>query len=112
MRTFHDSMISGARYHLVATYSVMKPAWFSSGWATRANPKSHTCVYVEKRGCEGGVPRHHAHRSTWRCTLPQVYITLRMLRRARSRDGWVEKTRPVAQEEAARTTVRIRRVCT
>ena len=40
--SFQDSMISGARYHRVATYSVMKPEWFSSGCATRASPKSHT----------------------------------------------------------------------
>ena len=41
--SFHESMISGARYHRVATYSVMNPEWFSSGCATRASPKSHTC---------------------------------------------------------------------
>ena len=34
------SMISGARYHLVATYSVRKPVWSCSGSATRARPKS------------------------------------------------------------------------
>ena len=40
--SFQESIISGARYQRVATYSVMKPAWFSSGCATRASPKSHT----------------------------------------------------------------------
>lgn len=34
------SMISGALYHLVATYSVKKPVWSCSGSATRAKPKS------------------------------------------------------------------------
>ena len=33
-------MISGARYHLVATYSVRKPVWSWSGSATLAKPKS------------------------------------------------------------------------
>eukprot|EP01139_Manchomonas_bermudensis_P001392 Amastigsp_a1887_57.p7 type:complete len:105 gc:universal Amastigsp_a1887_57:571-885(+) len=36
----HESMTSGARYHRVATYSVINPAWFCSGSATRASPKS------------------------------------------------------------------------
>ena len=34
------SIISGALYHLVATYSVKIPLWSCSGSATRANPKS------------------------------------------------------------------------
>ena len=34
------SMISGARYQRVATYSVKKPVWSWSGSATRAKPKS------------------------------------------------------------------------
>ena len=37
---FELSMISGARYHLVATYSVKNPVWSWLGSATRANPKS------------------------------------------------------------------------
>lgn len=36
------NMISGARYHLVATYSVMKPELSSWEAAERARPKSHT----------------------------------------------------------------------
>lgn len=39
----NESMTSGARYHLVATYSVMKPCSF--GWAVTddlARPKSQT----------------------------------------------------------------------
>ena len=49
MRTFvyclNVNMISGARYHLVATYSVMKPVSVPLGSAVftdRASPKSHT----------------------------------------------------------------------
>ena len=38
--TFELSMISGARYQRVATYSVRKPVWSCSGSATRASPKS------------------------------------------------------------------------
>ena len=41
----NDSMISGARYHRVATYSVMKPASLPSGFVERvlrASPKSAT----------------------------------------------------------------------
>lgn len=34
------SMISGARYQRVATYSVRKPVWSCSGSAIRASPKS------------------------------------------------------------------------
>lgn len=34
------SMISGARYHLVATYSVMNPELSSEEAAERARPKS------------------------------------------------------------------------
>lgn len=40
-----DSMISGARYHRVATYSVMTPTSFPAGtlvWMLRAKPKSQT----------------------------------------------------------------------
>lgn len=36
-------MISGALYHLVATYSVKKPVWSWLGSATRASPKSQIC---------------------------------------------------------------------
>src|SRR3954471_410940 len=36
------SIISGARYHLVATYSVMKPELSSLEAAERARPKSQT----------------------------------------------------------------------
>lgn len=35
------SIISGARYQRVATYSVKKPVWSCSGSATLASPKSH-----------------------------------------------------------------------
>ncbi len=41
----NDSMISGARYHRVATYSVMRPASFPLGFVERvlrARPKSQT----------------------------------------------------------------------
>lgn len=38
--TLELSIISGALYHLVATYSVRKPAWLCSGSATLAKPKS------------------------------------------------------------------------
>lgn len=38
--TFELSMISGARYQRVATYSVRKPVWSCSGSAIRARPKS------------------------------------------------------------------------
>lgn len=41
--TLELSMISGARYHRVATYSVRKPVWSWSGSATLANPKSQIC---------------------------------------------------------------------
>jgi hypothetical protein len=37
---FHERITSGARYHLVATYSVKKPFQSSEGLATRAKPKS------------------------------------------------------------------------
>ena len=40
-----DNMISGARYHRVATYSVIKPASLPPGFVERvlrARPKSHT----------------------------------------------------------------------
>ena len=37
-------MISGARYHLVATYSVRKPTWSSSIAAPRASPKSQIFI--------------------------------------------------------------------
>lgn len=45
MYILNDSMISGARYHRVATYSVMKPASLPSGFVERvlrASPKSAT----------------------------------------------------------------------
>lgn len=38
--TLELSMISGARYQRVATYSVRNPVWSWSGSATRAKPKS------------------------------------------------------------------------
>ena len=38
--TLELSMISGARYQRVATYSVRKPVWSCSGSAIRARPKS------------------------------------------------------------------------
>jgi hypothetical protein len=38
--TLELSIISGALYQRVATYSVRKPVWSWSGSATRANPKS------------------------------------------------------------------------
>ena len=41
----NDSMISGARYHRVATYSVMRPTSFPPGFVERvlrASPKSQT----------------------------------------------------------------------
>jgi hypothetical protein len=41
--TFEFSMISGALYHRVATYSVRNPVWSWSGSATLAKPKSHIC---------------------------------------------------------------------
>lgn len=37
------SIISGARYHLVATYSVKMPVWSCCGSATLAKPKSQIC---------------------------------------------------------------------
>ncbi|KAH3680379.1 hypothetical protein WICPIJ_008295 [Wickerhamomyces pijperi] len=40
--SWNVSMISGARYHLVATYSVMKPKLFSVEAMDLARPKSHT----------------------------------------------------------------------
>ncbi len=40
MYCFQERITSGARYHLVATYSVKKPFQSSEGLATRANPKS------------------------------------------------------------------------
>jgi len=43
------SMISGARYHLVATYSVKKPVWSWFGSATRARPKSQ--IYKQTHRC-------------------------------------------------------------
>lgn len=39
-RTFELSIISGALYQRVATYSVKKPVWSCSGSAIRARPKS------------------------------------------------------------------------
>ena len=45
-------MISGALYHLVATYSVSIPVWSCSGSAILAKPKSHI---LEER--EGGRER-------------------------------------------------------
>lgn len=41
--TLELSMISGARYQRVATYSVRNPVWSWSGSATRAKPKSQIC---------------------------------------------------------------------
>lgn len=43
MLTLELSMISGARYQRVATYSVRNPVWSWSGSATRAKPKSQIC---------------------------------------------------------------------
>ncbi len=40
MYSWKVSMISGALYHLVATYSVMKPKLFSLEAIDLANPKS------------------------------------------------------------------------
>ncbi|OMH83014.1 hypothetical protein AX774_g3491 [Zancudomyces culisetae] len=43
--SLYDNMISGALYHLVATYSVMSPAPSppcTSTFTPLANPKSHT----------------------------------------------------------------------
>ena len=42
-------MISGARYHLVATYSVRNPVWSWAGSATRASPKSQICRKLIKK---------------------------------------------------------------
>ena len=44
--TFELSMISGARYQRVATYSVRNPVWSCSGSATRARPKSQICTHT------------------------------------------------------------------
>ena len=48
--TFELSMISGALYQRVATYSVKKPVWSCSGSAIRARPKSQICEWC--RGSE------------------------------------------------------------
>ena len=54
----HVNMISGARYHLVATYSVMNPtASCSPTNADLANPKSQICklaVSFRRKGMRGG----------------------------------------------------------
>ena len=45
MYILNESMISGARYHLVATYSVINPTSFPCEvevLTLRAKPKSHT----------------------------------------------------------------------
>lgn len=74
------SMISGALYHLVATYSVRKPVWSWFGSATRARPKSHIC--------SGNTHTHtktiytteqtHVHTAisihSWPCTIQQPQI--------------------------------------
>ena len=64
------NMISGALYHLVATYSVMKPVSVPLGSAVltdRARPKSHTCVTYQHVSHAGGalatIPSNHSWRS-------------------------------------------------
>ena len=42
-------MISGALYHLVATYSVKNPVWSCSGSATRARPKSQIWKQTQQK---------------------------------------------------------------
>ena len=48
-------MISGALYHLVATYSVSIPVWSCSGSAILAKPKSH--ILEEREGGREGRGR-------------------------------------------------------
>lgn len=48
--TLELSMISGALYQRVATYSVKKPVWSCSGSAIRARPKSQ--IWQQHRGSE------------------------------------------------------------
>lgn len=57
--TLELSMISGARYQRVATYSVRKPVWSCSGSAIRARPKSQIWkpTQAAKLGAQGPRPR-------------------------------------------------------
>src|SRR3984957_8817378 len=71
-----DSMFSGARYHLVATYSVIKPTSLPPGklvFTLRAKPKSHTLrSQLALRSKLAGL------RSRW--TISALWIDLSALR--------------------------------
>lgn len=62
--TLELSMISGARYQRVATYSVRNPVWSCSGSAIRARPKSQIWnpTQAAKLGGQGlhGPNNHNA----------------------------------------------------
>lgn len=66
------SMISGARYHRVATYSVMKPELSSVEAAERARPKSQTfrSQFAFRRRFDG-------FRSRWRTLAECIAFSAR-----------------------------------
>lgn len=72
--TLELSMISGARYQRVATYSVRKPVWSCSGSAIRARPKSQIWkpTQAAKVAAQGPSPKAQAvlsPRLSPRCSL-------------------------------------------
>src|SRR5580658_3023925 len=73
----NDSMISGARYHLVATYSVIIPALpplcAPDAFTILARPKSHTF-----RSQLAFTRRLAGFRSRW--TMPALWMDLRARR--------------------------------
>lgn len=75
--TLELSMISGARYQRVATYSVRKPVWSCSGSAIRARPKSQiwNASQATELGAQGLLgPSNHITAS-----LPMLFPLLAIL---------------------------------
>lgn len=62
--TLELSMISGALYQRVATYSVRKPVWSCSGSAIRARPKSQ--IWRSGEELEGSL--------CWRTSKGQILV--------------------------------------
>lgn len=64
--TLELSMISGARYQRVATYSVRKPVWSCSGSAMRARPKSQIWkpTQAAKLAAPGPMPEQSYRHAT------------------------------------------------
>lgn len=75
--TLELSMISGARYQRVATYSVRKPVWSCSGSAIRARPKSQ--IWNPTRAAKLGAQGLLAQAIISPCPCPCCSLCLQCL---------------------------------